>query len=123
MQDRGPQEGRSHQGDDEGRRHEDRHEGGGSQEEGMTTSTQQLIQIFLPLYDNGGVRFPGSEYKRVCDELMERFGGVTCQTRAPVTGLWQESSAERRQDDLVILEVITAELDRRWWSDYRHELE
>ena len=82
-----------------------------------------LIEIFLPLSDNNGVRFGRSQYETVEKELSERFGGVTCYPRAPATGLWKESDAGTQEDDLVIYEVMTENLDVNWWSTYRAKLE
>jgi hypothetical protein len=82
-----------------------------------------LVQLLLPLYDNGGEPLPRSLYAAVRDELTERFGGLTAYTRAPAEGVWQDTTARRTRDDIVIYEVMTDELDTRWWADYRRELE
>lgn len=81
-----------------------------------------LIQILLPLYDNGGKPFPQQEYLRVRDELTERFGGITTYVRSPAKGLWKESPTSTVHDDIIIYEVMTELLDRRWWREYREEL-
>lgn len=82
-----------------------------------------LIQIFLPLYDNDGERFPRRQFDRVRDELVYRFGGMTAYTQAPASGLWQEDGGETMHDDLLVHEVMTESLDEAWWRDYRSELE
>lgn len=81
-----------------------------------------LIQILLPLYDNGGKPFPQQEYLRVRDELTERFGGITTYVRSPAKGLWKESPTSTVHDDIIIYEVMTELLDRQWWREYREEL-
>ncbi|AJE03208.1 hypothetical protein [Geobacter pickeringii] len=81
-----------------------------------------LIQILLPLYDNGGKPFPQDEYLRVRDELTERFGGITTYVRSPAKGLWKESPTSTVHDDIVIYEVMAEVLDRQWWREYREEL-
>jgi len=81
-----------------------------------------LIQILLPLYDNSGQTFPKSEYLRVRDELSDRFGGITTYMRSPARGLWKETRESTVQDDIVIYEVMTGELDRKWWHGYREQL-
>ena len=81
-----------------------------------------LIQILLPLYDNHGETFPQSEYLRVRDELSDRFGGITTYMRSPARGLWKETRDSTVQDDIVIYEVMTDELDRKWWRGYREQL-
>jgi len=81
-----------------------------------------LIQILLPLYDNDGRHFPQDEFLRVRDELSERFGGITTYMRSPARGLWKETGDSTVHDDIVIYEVMTAELDRLWWQNYRETL-
>lgn len=82
-----------------------------------------LIQVLLPLYDNDGERFPRRLYSQVRDELVDRFGGLTVYTRAPASGLWQESEGRTTRDDIVIYEVMAQRLDAPWWGRYRAELE
>ena len=81
------------------------------------------VQLFLPLYDNGGQPFPRADFARVRDQLTERFGGVTAHTRAPARGQWKDDEAsEPVRDDVVVYEVMVAELDRAWWAEYREQL-
>jgi hypothetical protein len=82
-----------------------------------------LINVFLPLADNNGKRFHRDAYAAVENELTERFGGVTAYPRAPASGLWKTDDSKTQEDDLIIYEVMAKELDRNWWSNYRHELE
>jgi hypothetical protein len=81
-----------------------------------------LIQILLPLFDNGGKPFPQHQYEQVRDELAENFGGITTYVRSPAKGLWKESGTQTVHDDIVIYEVMTELLDRSWWLTYREEL-
>ncbi|HEX9078169.1 MAG TPA: hypothetical protein VF795_01195 [Desulfuromonadaceae bacterium] len=81
-----------------------------------------LVQILLPLYDNGGHPFPHREYIRVRDELTERFGGITAYIRSPAEGIWKETPSTTVRDDIVIYEVMTEQLDRHWWQGYRGDL-
>ena len=92
-------------------------------DEPLRGGTIHLVQLLLPLYDNGGRAFPGEHYAAVRDELTERFGGLTAYTRAPAQGLWQEASGPTRRDDIVVYEVMTDTLDREWWRAYRRTLE
>lgn len=80
-----------------------------------------VIEIFLPLRDNEGRAFGRKEFERVRRELTERFGGVTAFTRAPAEGVWKTGSAEMR-DQMVILEVMTKKLKRKWWGKFRRGL-
>lgn len=81
-----------------------------------------LVQILLPLYDNEGQPFTQDEFLKVRDALSERFGGITTYMRSPARGLWKETRETTVQDDIVIYEVMTDELDRVWWKRYRQQL-
>jgi hypothetical protein len=83
-----------------------------------------LVQLLVPLYDNEGHPFQTKEYVRLRAELADRFGGVTAYTRAPARGVWKGESGETTiRDDIVIFEVMTADLDEAWWKAFRKELE
>lgn len=82
-----------------------------------------LVQILLPLSDNQGRRFGREAFDAVRAELADRFGGVTAFSRAPATGLWEESAGELVRDDIVVYEVMIDEVDRDWWSAFRARLE
>jgi hypothetical protein len=82
-----------------------------------------LVQLLLPVYDNGGRAFPASHYTAVRDELAERFGGLTAYTRAPAEGLWSQPGEQPTRDDIVVYEVMVEQLDRGWWKRFRASLE
>lgn len=81
-----------------------------------------LVQLLLPLYDNSGQKFEPVLYEDVRGDLVETFGGITAYNRAPARGLWHDREQVVR-DDLIIYEVMTEKLDRRWWRAYRRKLE
>jgi hypothetical protein len=81
-----------------------------------------LIQILLPLYDNGGQRFEQADYSEVQKHLTYRFGGLTAFTRSPAQGLWK-NEGDTTYDDIIVLEVMARDLDREWWGLYRLTLE
>jgi hypothetical protein len=83
---------------------------------------QHLVQILLPLRNNQGEPFPKKAFDQVRDELTESFGGVTFYRRSPAEGLWKPGAGDVNRDDVVIFEVMTETLDRRWWRGYRDEL-
>jgi hypothetical protein len=68
------------------------------------------------------MRFEQELYMQVRNELVDRFGGITAYTRAPVHGLWQESEQIVR-DDLIIYEIMVETLEEEWWRGYRLILE
>ena len=82
-----------------------------------------LIHILLPLRDNDGKPLSRELFSAVAAELTERFGGLTAHTRAPAEGLWKDDSAGADRDEIVIYEVMTDDLDEKWWRNYRHGLE
>jgi hypothetical protein len=81
-----------------------------------------LIEILLPVRDNEGHPFPARTYQTLRDELTEQYGGMTAFTHAPAVG---ETKAARGKvhDDIVVYEVMTEEIDRDWWKQYRMSLE
>ena len=81
-----------------------------------------LIQILLPVYDNGGKPFPSSVYADVRRQLVERFGGLTAYSRSPAEGLWQDEAGPTARDDIIVYEVMTEQLDREWWAGFRTAL-
>lgn len=80
------------------------------------------MQILLPLYDNEGRAFDRQSYDRVRDELTKKFKGVTAFRSSPAEGVWAEGG-EVSRDELIVFEVMTKELERAWWTEYRTELE
>jgi hypothetical protein len=83
----------------------------------------QLIQIFLPLYDNGQQPIAETHFQTVRKELVEKFGGLTAHTSAPLEGLWKDDPDHTTRDDMVIFEVMAEDLDKPWWQSYRQQLE
>ena len=82
-----------------------------------------LIQLLLPIHDPEGAAFPRAGLDRVRAELTERFGGATAYLRAPAAGLWKDQEGDVEPDDVVIVEVMAAHLEREWWRLYREDLE
>ena len=81
-----------------------------------------MVEILLPVHDNQGRPFEESMFTRVREELTDRFGGATAFTRAPAQGTFDDRGQVQR-DDIVIFEVMTPTLDRRWWASYRERLQ
>ena len=81
-----------------------------------------LVQLLLPLYDNQGRPYDPATRARIRHELTDKFGGVTAYTRAPAEGTWEDPSGRTHRDDIVIVEVMTEELDTEWWKVYVAEL-
>jgi hypothetical protein len=81
-----------------------------------------LVQILVPLRDNEDNAFPRAWLDALRVELTERFGGVTAHLRAPAAGAWKDEQGDLARDDVVIVEVMTDDLDRRWWAAFRKRL-
>ncbi len=56
------------------------------------------------------------------EELSEQFGGVTSFLRAPGEGLWEDGS-QSKQDDIVVVAVMTQGLDETYWTALKKRLE
>ncbi len=82
-----------------------------------------LVQLLLPVRDNNNRPIPDSAYEEIKRELVIRYGGVTAFTRAPAEGVWAASSGARQEEDVVIVEVMTPDLDTAWWGRFRKQLE
>jgi hypothetical protein len=86
------------------------------------TLTMHLIEILLPVTDNNGQHFEAAMYAQVREELTKHFGGVTAFTRAPAQGS-NAAGGTVVHDDIVVMEVMAANLDPEWWAAYRKQLE
>jgi hypothetical protein len=80
----------------------------------------QLIQILLPLNTHDETSL--ERINQVREDLTPRFGGLTLYRNNPAEGLWKDGDAVE-EDFIIVAEVMTDELDRDWWSNYRSELE
>ena len=76
-----------------------------------------LIQLLLPM--SGAADGDGlarlAETRR---ELADRFNGLTAYLRSPAKGWWTSPDGHTEQDDVVMVEVVTATFDRAWWRTY-----
>lgn len=82
-----------------------------------------LIQILLPIRTRDGEPIAEEAFARTRSELTQKFGGLTAYHRAPARGLWKREEGGVERDDVIIVEVMTQDLERRWWADYRVILE
>ncbi|MBV9992369.1 MAG: hypothetical protein JOZ72_13895 [Alphaproteobacteria bacterium] len=82
----------------------------------------RLIQILLPLTDNDGAAFPEAVLRSIQQEQVDRFGGLTAYERSPARGIWQRDGAQQK-DEVVIVEVMSNNLDEDWWREFRKRVE
>lgn len=75
-----------------------------------------LVQLLLPLNDNGGRRLSGALFQEVREELVARFGGLTAFSRAPVERLCQDEARRAKDGERLVCEVMTGALDRARWD-------
>ena len=83
----------------------------------------QLIQIFLPLYDNNKQGFDRSFYDDLRTQLKDQFGGVTFYRHTPAEGLWKDETGNTNFDELIIAEVMVDKVDKEWWQQFKQRLE
>jgi hypothetical protein len=83
----------------------------------------QLIELFLPVYNNENQKFPKELFKQTYDELINEFGGLTAYTRASVQGFWQNEDDKVIVDELIIYEIIDDHFSSNYWYNYRVRLE
>jgi hypothetical protein len=81
-----------------------------------------LIEILLPATFNDGRPLPPDMLGRIRGDLVERFGGLTAFTRSPAEGVWVDEGAAHH-DDIIVLEIMTEEVDRTWWRAWRDRME
>jgi hypothetical protein len=84
--------------------------------------TENLVEIFLPMSYGDGGDIPEAIFTLIRDELVETFGGVTLYSRAPAKGLWSQGETIEA-DQIIVIEVMVAELDKKWWKDFRLRIE
>ena len=83
-----------------------------------------LIQILLPLSDNNNKPFDAKLFLDIQHTLTEIFGGLTAFKQSPAEGLWKEKQDGKTiHDDIIIFEVLTENLDKSWWQDYKKKIE
>ena len=83
----------------------------------------QLVQIFLPLYNNKKQEFDGSLYDDLRTLLKDQFGGVTFYRNAPIEGLWRDRNGMTNYDELIIAEVMVNDVNKEWWQQFKQLLE
>jgi hypothetical protein len=81
-----------------------------------------IVQIFIPLFDQGGEQFDERLFTGLKEKLTGYFGGVTIYQRAPATGLWKEGG-KTIHDQIIIFEIMAPEIDSGFWKAYKAELE
>ena len=81
-----------------------------------------LVQLFLPLYDNKGLPFDEKYYHQVREELTLAFGGTTFYFRSPVSGTWKQENKVYK-DELLVAEVLTNHQEAQFFKAYKSTLE
>lgn len=81
-----------------------------------------IIEILLPVQDNVGGILPPFFHNSIREVLVGKFGGITAYTQAPAQGVWA-NNGEKVREPIIVLEVMTDNLDERWWAAFRKQLE
>jgi hypothetical protein len=89
----------------------------------LRTFRVHLIHLLLPLHDNNREPFDPHQFQTVRHELTEKFGGITAFVRTPAVGLWKEDNDNINRDEVIMFEIVSADLNEDWWRDYREKLE
>ncbi|TKC07120.1 inorganic diphosphatase [Pedobacter frigoris] len=82
----------------------------------------RLVEIFLPLRDAKGEVFPEKKYAELRHELTAKFGGLTEYSRNPAKGFWKPDAGKAEHDELLVFEVMCAEIDTKFWDKLKLRL-
>lgn len=78
-----------------------------------------LVEVFLPTgYPNGDL-IPQSIFDLIEGELREKFDGVVVYARKSARTL-SRSHARQMEESLLVIEIVTDDLDKEWWKEFRH---
>jgi hypothetical protein len=81
-----------------------------------------LIRLLLPLHDNNKQEFPTAYFLKVREETnrsLRRSDRLRSFSRGRVV----ERCYKVSRDEMVMFEVMSNQLDKEWWSNYRTQLE
>ena len=84
--------------------------------------TGYIVELLLPQQTGNGAPVAMDWFEQLLAELTGKFGGVTSFVRAPGKGLWQ-SDGKAEQDNIAVVEVMTAAIDPVYWAKLRERLE
>jgi hypothetical protein len=79
-----------------------------------------LVQMLLPAHETDEA---GEAFEELKKKLIKKFGGLTAFSQVPAKGVWAPGDGQQVHDDIVVVEVMTKELDRVWWNELRRSLE
>ena len=88
----------------------------------MDLPVNKLVEIFLPMRDGNGQVFPEKLYAELRGELTTKFGGLTEYLRNPAKGLWKPDEGKVEQDELLVFEVMCAEINTEFWDKLKSRL-
>jgi hypothetical protein len=84
-------------------------------------ANNHLVTILLPASRAGTEN--AAAHRQTKQELFKRFGGLTRYTQNPAEGLWKNERNSTERDVVVVYEIMTPKLDKKWWKHYRQKLE
>lgn len=83
---------------------------------------RHLVQILIPLITGRNKKVEKRWFEGLLHELTDRFGGATSFKQSPGQGHW-DSGKEMERDSVVLIEVVTPELDEKYWQELKGRLE
>ena len=87
-----------------------------------STGASYIVELLLPRQTGSGEPVAVHWLEQLLAELTDKFGGVTSFLRAPGKGLWQ-TGGKVEQDNIAVIEVMTAKIDPVYWAKLRERLE
>lgn len=78
-----------------------------------------LVQLLLPVLEEPADHV-FDDLKRT---LTKHFEGFTAYSQAPAEGMWAPDGGPEERDSIIVVEVMTATVDREWWHQLRMKLE
>jgi hypothetical protein len=82
-----------------------------------------MVEVLVPVSSAGKGKSGKDLLEDLQRELTAMFGGVTAYARSPAKGRWTDEAGGEEKDDVVLVEVMTDDLDREWWRALRRRLE
>ncbi|OWW00137.1 hypothetical protein ATY81_25430 [Rhizobium sp. R72] len=78
-----------------------------------------LVEVLVPF---NRTQEQAAVLAKIKSDLTEKFGAVRLHLYSPAEELWSDSRTGMADDTLVI-EVMTALVDRAWWTSYKYQLQ
>ncbi|WP_431323308.1 hypothetical protein [Rhizobium sp. YTU87027] len=78
-----------------------------------------LVEVLLPF---NRTQEQTALLEKISNDLTEKFGRVRLHLDCPAEWLWS-GGQPGGADEIVVIEVMTALVDRSWWTAYKYQLQ